>query len=348
MPKPRKKPRPLELLRLDRVSLVDKGDNPEAHILIHKRADEDDVEKAIQRGRSMQRMCSDVEKAVQSKWGDEGWAYCKETYADAVVFEQGGKQWLAPYTMEESEGEMKISLGDREQAETVYETTKGESMTAEQITQKFTALEGTLAETNTALAETKKRAERSEGILKLTTEERAVFEKLTAEQQDQYLAGDTTVRKSFVPAKTEPTEIEKRLAAAEDRERALAKRVADAEERAELAEFTKRAETEYPNTPGKPEEKGRMLRDIEKLAEPARTAALAALKAGDAALATLSKSAGYIGRETADDAESKIEKAAAEIMATQKVSKSEAIKQAMAKHAEEYASRRDEISKGVN
>ncbi len=347
MPKPRKKPRSLELLRLDRVSLVDKGDNPEAHILIHKRAeDEDDVEKAIQRGRSMQRQCADVEKAVQTKWGGEGWAYCKETYADAVVFEQGGKQWLAPYATEESEGEMKISLGDRTEAETVYET-KGESMTAEQITQKFTALEGTLAETNTALAETKKRAERAEGILKLTTEDRAVFEKLTAEQQDQYLAGDAAVRKSFVPPAKEPTDVEKRLAAADDRERALAKRVADAEERAELAEFTKRAETEYPNTPGKPEEKGRMLRDIEKLAEPARTAALAALKAGDAALATLSKSAGYSGRETASGAEEKIEKAATEIMRTEKVSKGEAWNLAVQRNPDlyrEYTAER----KGVN
>lgn len=340
MPKPRKKPRSLEILRLDRVSLVDNGDNPEAHILIHKRADEADVEKAIQRGRSMQRMCADVERAVQAKWGSEGWPHCKETYADAVVFEQGGKQWLAPYAMEESEGEMKISLGDREQAETVYETTKGESMTAEQIMQKFTALEGTLAETQ-------KRAERAEGILKLTADERAVFEKLTAEQQDQYLVGDATVRKSFVPPAKEPTEIEKRLAVQEAENVRLAKRVAEAEERAELAEFTKRAETEYPNTPGTPEEKGRMLRDIEKLAEPARKAALAALKAGDAALAPLGKAAGHAGRVDADDAESKIEKIAGEIQRTEKVAKGVAWNLAVQRNPELYAEYTAE-RKGVN
>jgi hypothetical protein len=345
MPKPRKQPRSLTLLRLDRVSLVDKGDNPEAHILIHKRAEQ--VEKEIQRGRSMQRQCSDVEKAVQMKWGGEGWAYCKETYENAVVFEQGGKQWLAPYTIEDVEGEMKISLGDREEAETVYETKKGEQMTAEQIAEKFTALEGTLAET-------KKRAERAEGILKLNADERAVFEKLDAAGQDEYLAGDATVRAakaaSVKPAVTEPTDIEKRLAASEARNESLAKRVADAEERAELAEFSKRAEKELPNTPGTADEKGRMLRSVEKIADAdARKAALAALKAGDAALAGIGKQIGAPGSVAeSSDAYAKLEKAAEEIRKSEKVNEGRAWELAMERNPDLYREYRAEKRKGVN
>lgn len=343
MPKPRK-PRSLDLLRLDRVSLVDKGDNPEAHIMIHKRAD--GVEKAIQRGMSFQRRCGEVEKAVQAKWGGEGWAYCKETFDDAVVFEQGGKQWLAPYSMEESEGEMKVSLGDREQAETVYETQKGESMTAEQIMQKFTALEGTLAETQ-------KRAERAEAITKLNAAERAVFEKLDAAKQDEYLAGDATVREklaeSVKPAKTEPTDIEKRLAAQEAENVSLAKRLAAAEEEAELARYAKRATVEIPNTPGTDDEKGRMLRAVDKIADAdARKAALAALKAGDAALATLGKQVGTAGKDEPSGAEAKLEAAVAKIAAEEKVSVSKAWGIVMDRHPELYREYRAEKGRGVN
>lgn len=296
MPKPRKKPeRPLTLLEIDRVSLVDKGDNPTAFVMIHKRADDDqpgdaDIDKAIQRGRSMQRMCSDVQRAVQAKWGGEGYAYCKETYADAVIFEQGGKQYRAPFTVEESEGEMQISLGDREQAETVYETAKGEQMTIEELSKKFTSLEGTLAETT-------KRAERAEGIAKLTAEERTHFDKLNTADQDAFLAGDAEFRKQRIeaakPAPVQKTEVEIRLEKAEQKNAELTERVRKAEDAAELATFVKRAGTELAHLPGTDEEKGAMLRAVEKIADPAaREIALKALRAGNAAQESLTKAVG--------------------------------------------------------
>lgn len=346
MPKPRKQPRALELLRLDRVSLVDKGDNPEAYVMIHKREDElTETEKAIQRGQSMQRRCNEVGKAVQGKWGGEGWAYCKETFNDAVVFEQGGKQWLAPYTVEESEGEMKISLGDREEAATVYETKKGEQMTVEEIKQKFTTLDGTLAETL-------KRAERAEGILKLTTEERAVFDKLDIAKQDEYLAGDSGVREKFAesvkPARSEPTEVEKRLAATEAENKALAKRVADAEDRAERAEFAKRAKSELPNTPGTDEEKGDMLRSVEKITDPkVREIAMRALKAGDAALEALGKNSGVPGNDAASGAYEKLKKSVSEIQKSEKVTEAQAWGLVMQRQPELYREYRAEKA-GVN
>lgn len=358
MPKPRerKKPeRPLTLLEIDRVSLVDKGDNPTAHIMIHKRAEdvekakfkkgskvmvvkphmdmkkgdvgiialvssetayalsmegmesklhkwyvdselkatvdsEEDIEKEIQRGRSMQRMCSDVERAVQAKWGGEGWAYCKETYADAVIFEQGGKQYRAPFTVEESEGEMQISLGDREPAETVYETAKGEQMTIEELSKKFTSLEGTLAETI-------KRAERAEGIAKLTAEERTHFDKISTADQDAFLAGDAEFRKHRIeaakPAPVEKTAEQRRIEQLEKREQDLTERVRKAEDAAELATFVKRAGTELAHLPGTDDEKGAMLRAVEKIADPAaREAAIKALRAGNAAQESLTKAIG--------------------------------------------------------
>ena len=350
MPKPRKKPeRPLTLLEIDRVSLVDKGDNPTAFVMIHKRADDDadgDIDKAIQRGRSMQRMCSDVERAVQSKWGGEGWAYCKETYADAVIFEQGGKQYRAPFTVEESEGEMQISLGDREQAETVYETAKGEQMTIEELSKKFTSLEGTLAETI-------KRAERAEGIAKLTAEERTHFDKISAADQDAFLAGDAEFRKQRIeaakPAPVQKTAVELEVEAVRKENRDLAERVRKAEDAAELAVFVKRAGTELAHLPGTDDEKGAMLRAVEKIADPAaREIALKALRAGNAAQESLTKAVGS-GRTSAvtGSAEEKLEAAAEQIQRTEKISKGQAWALLPERHPDLWADYRAE-RKGVN
>ncbi len=350
MPKPRKKPvRPLTLMEIDRVSLVDKGDNPTAHVMIHKRAeDEEGIEKETQRGRSYQRRCEDVARAVQMKYsGEEGYAYCKETYDDAVIFEQGGKQYRAPYTVEESEGEMKIILGDREQAETVYETAKGEHVELKQVIDKITSLEGTLAETT-------KRAERAEGIAKLTVDERTHFDKLAAADQDAFLAGDAEFRKQKIeaakPAPVEKTAEQRRIEVLEKREQDLTERVRKAEDAAELATFVKRASVELPNLPGTDDEKGAMLRAVEKIADPAaRDAALKALKAGNAAQESLTKAAGS-GRAAAvsDSAEAKIEAEAVKIMQTEKVSKGHAWALVPERHPELWAEYRAESRKGVN
>jgi cell division protein FtsB len=61
---------------------------------------------------------------------------------------------------------------------------------------------------------------------------------------------------------------------------------------AELVECAKRAETEYPNLPGKPEEKAKILQAIDAMPEADRAPATAALKAGDAAIAELTKAKG--------------------------------------------------------
>lgn len=401
MPKPRKKPeKPLTLLGIDRVSMVDKGDNPTAHILIHKRRaaaklkvndrvkikrphagmaigdegvvtevspetayaikmegmdkshkwyvdseleataettdDAEDIDKAIQRGRSMQRMCNDVERAVQQKWGGEGWAYCKETYPDAVIFEQGGKQYRAPYTMEESEteGEMMISLGDREQAETVYETQKGEQMTLEELSTKFTSLEGTLAETT-------KRAERAEGIAKFTAEERQHFDKLNVADQDAFLNGDVEFRKAKIeaakPAPVQKTAIEIEVEKLREENRTAMDRINKAELKAELAEYSKRARTELANLPGTDEEKGAMLRSVEKIDDPkVREVALKALKAGDAAQAALGKNSGILGGEVANGAYEKIEKVVSDIRKAENVSEAKAWQLALERQPDLY------------
>lgn len=285
MPKPRKKPvRPLTLMEIDRVSLVDKGDNPTAHIMIHKRAeDEDEID-------------------IQT-----------EGEADSLA----------------------------------VETVKGAQMELNQVVEKLTALGETVAKAE-------QRAARAESIVKLTVDERTHFDKLAAADQDAFLAGDAEFRKQKIeaakPAPVQKTDVEIRLEKAEQRNTELAERVRKAEDAAELATFVKRASVELPNLPGTDDEKGAMLRAVEKIADPAaREVALKALKAGNAAQESLTKSAGS-GRAAAisDSAEAKIEAAASEIMRTEKVSKGQAWVLVPERHPELWAEYREESRKGVN
>src|SRR6185503_3608862 len=156
-------------------------------------------------------------------------------------------------------------------------------MTPEEIDKHLEELESKVEKLETIgeeLEVAKAAAVRFEAISKLNDAEKEYFSKLNEEGQDAFLEATSEVRKNQMTEAIEkankvPTEIQKRMEALEKRAtdaetsakeaNEIAKREADARK---VIEFTKRAETELPNTPGKPEEKGLIMKSLyDKLGE---------------------------------------------------------------------------------
>jgi hypothetical protein len=227
---------------------------------------------------------------------------------------------------------------------------KGLTMTPEEMQTELTKFEGQLSETN-------KRAERLEQVIKLSSDERAYFDPLPVEKQDEYLKADAATREGLLKAGKkkapadnmddgEPDEddvekrIEKKLAVErqefqkkldavqKDAEGkiAAAETIAKQEREArEKTEFAKRAESELSNYPGTPEEKGAALQALHGSTSKCMTKEQVEsigklLNAGNAALGQTMTSVGGDGvsKGAGNDAWGQIEKKAKDM-----VSKSE-------------------------
>ena len=207
-------------------------------------------------------------------------------------------------------------------------------MTPEEIDKHLEDLEGKVSELESGFEVQKSRADRFEAISKLCDAEKEYFSKLDEEGQDAFLEATSEVRKSQAAEAIEkankvPEEIQKRFDVltkqAKDAEtraanaEAIAKREEDARK---VVEFTKKAETDLPNTPGKPEEKGIMMKNLfEKLGDEDATKVVDIMKAGDAALGKLTKALGSDQPGNgADTPHAKLEALGKEIAKNEKVS----------------------------
>lgn len=157
-------------------------------------------------------------------------------------------------------------------------------MTEEEVGKKLTELEGQLATAVTKQQELEKANQHQAAVIKLSSEEREVFDALPVEKQDEYLAADVEKRKGYkIPMDKDEEmdpQVAKRMSELEANHKAeLAKRdaemaeikkraeqaetIAKAEqERREQVEFAKRAETELSAYSGTSEEKGKLLRAL--------------------------------------------------------------------------------------
>lgn len=212
------------------------------------------------------------------------------------------------------------------------------TMTVEELTAKLTAQEAQFNTLKGQLDTLTKRAERAEGVVKLSVEERKVFDGLSEDKQGEFLKADAESRKTIIAA-VEKAEQDKQKQASEVPEPVrkqmedLKKSVDDANARAaaaeviakrefdarQLAEFTKRAETEFGSLPGEPAEKGQILKVIhEKLDKEEAEKVSALLKAGSEALTQLGKTAGTDAIDPTTSAWGKIETLAKKYVADHK------------------------------
>lgn len=200
---------------------------------------------------------------------------------------------------------------------------------------------------------------RFEAIVKMSPEERAVFDPMTAEEQDEFLKMSPEEKTAKAKAKAKASandegddeedddeevekrvkaEVEKALAASNSEVEELKKRVSTAEEfakkqadRADTVEFQKRADIELSHYTGTVEERGDVLKSIEKsnMTDDQKKNVMKVLKSGNEAHKQLGKMVGsnnYSDVEKSDgvlaevskrakvlmDKDSKLTKAAAE------------------------------------
>lgn len=144
-------------------------------------------------------------------------------------------------------------------------------------------------------------AEKQDEFIKLEAEKRADFIKanpLVVDDGETIEVAGQTIKKSDVGAtmfgvlKAQNTQINTMSALLGSTTLAL-----------EIETFAKRAEKDYPYLPGSPEEKGAMLREIEKLPDVAKKATLASLKAASDAIKYQTTELGTVGGTTGDAAE---------------------------------------------
>lgn len=122
----------------------------------------------------------------------------------------------------------------------------------------------------------------------LSETEKAEFAKANEEERETLLAKSASriEKANALPEAVQKqlSEIQKKLDDAESRATA-AETVAKAErDRAHLQELSKRAETDFANLPGTPEEKGKILKSLESLPEEEREPVLQILRAGNEAM----------------------------------------------------------------
>lgn len=234
----------------------------------------------------------------------------------------------------------------------VPEVLKGVTMTIEDLTAK-------VGEMETLLADATKRADAAEAVLKLSAEDRNIYDALPVEKQVEFLAADTETRKGFKPVEKKEDDneavtkaVSKAMETANSKIAELSKAVETANARVTAAEtlakaesdarqkveFQKRAETEFPNLPGDVEKKGSALRAVAtKLSKEESDSVLELLKAGNEALAQLGTPTGREVPSGGGDAWGKIETMAKSLVAaTPKMSMAKAITQVTMEHPELY------------
>lgn len=241
---------------------------------------------------------------------------------------------------------------------------KGVAMTIEQIQKKQEEQDAALA---TLKADNEKaiKALKAENdvlkadnlIAKMSANQKAAFEKFTAKQKEDYMAGDTEKRKAMMDgcdkadvdaqkateqAKKADTEriakLESDRASDQARITKAETELADVKKRERIQKFTHLAEAELPHTPGTPVEKGETLMELadtfgddsEKFKKM-----LGTMKAADAALKPAFTEIGKWGGG-AVDAGKALEAKASEIAKRDKVSVAKAMSIAMDENPELY------------
>lgn len=180
------------------------------------------------------------------------------------------------------------------------------------------------AVTQEQLDEVTKRAERAESIAKMNSEQRAYFDALSPENQDEFLTSedkDGIVKNAkdadpVVHTDLDGNEIRKsegptvlRLAKSNDE---LRKQAAKHEAIAKRADFAKRADSELGHLTGDDDAKADLLEAVETIPSEKREAVMAILKSKDAGMAKAFQVVGVTGdnNEEGVDANAKIEEIA--------------------------------------
>lgn len=160
-----------------------------------------------------------------------------------------------------------------------------------------------------------------EYIAAMPVEKRAAFLEMTGTDRDAYIkanpiqkgedevlkVGDATIRKSEVGAGVFSV-----MKAQQAQNDALV-------EKSEIAEFTKRAETELATLPGEPVAKGKALRALSKIGKEERETIEAMLKAGDAAMKSAFNTVGKDGAGAGSEPVEKLDALAKTYAAEHKV-----------------------------
>jgi hypothetical protein len=146
-------------------------------------------------------------------------------------------------------------------------------------------------------------------------------------------------------AKAEASRIEKTEKELAD----LRKSHEEAVEKAEVMEFQKRAEADFPYTPGTAVEKGEALRAVHKMADgPAKDALLKSMKQAEGAFASLMREVGKAGKPVTGTAQAELDAEATKLMQAEKLSKAEAQKRVMHGNEELAKRYRDELEVSLN
>lgn len=158
--------------------------------------------------------------------------------------------------------------------------------------------------------------------VKALQDQLATVQAALAQEQDKAKAAEAKVEETAKLAKAEASRIEK----AEEELKALRKSHEEAVEKAERMEFAKRAEADFPYTPGTAEEKGEVLRAVHKLADgPVKDRMLKSMKEADGAFASLMREVGKAGKPTTGSAQAEYQAEVAKMMqADPKLSRAEA------------------------
>jgi hypothetical protein len=165
--------------------------------------------------------------------------------------------------------------------------------------------------------------------------------KAATQKKDEPEPIDAQIEKAAEPIRKEFAELKKRTEEAE----AIAK--AEREARL-LADFTKRAEAELPNTSGKPEEKGALLKRLsEKLEKADFETVLTQLKKADKAMAPNFREVGS-GRAVEGSARAQLEARAQEIRKSDpRATSTSALARAMDENPELHKQWVDELNSSV-
>jgi hypothetical protein len=183
--------------------------------------------------------------------------------------------------------------------------------------------------------------------VKALQDQLATVQAALAQEQEKAKAAEAKVEETAKLAKAEQTRIEK----TEAELAALRKSHEEAVEKAETMEFQKRAEADFPYTPGTAVEKGEALRAVHKMADgPAKDRILKGMREAEGAFATLMREVGKAGKPVMGSAQAEYQAEVTKMMqADPKLSRAEAGRLVMNSNeqlAKRYADEREGLVNG--
>ena len=294
----------IKRLKITELSQVDKGANQHADVILMKR-DAGPIDSLV----DIAKLYGSEEQSVDFREA------VKDELERRKMHEMWDKTWPLLDALRESihaaatqmtgdarNAQIDLNVSNFKEKLLAAINQKEQDMDLEALTKRLDDLETQVASLTTDKADLQKKLDEAQVVANLSDVEKAHYDALDDSGKDAFAKMSPEDRADAM--KKPEDEVSKRFESELQKRDAV---IASLEKRAEMAELTKRVETDYPNIAGEPAQKAQLLKSMESIDDEAtRTMALGILKSHNESLGEQMKEIGKQGgadTTAADDLE---------------------------------------------